>query len=414
MPLFGCSGEALLSHLQNNRMTIIIKGTYASDRPLTFQEINQNRIYVDADDTYLSTFNHQSVSACDPNSNYQCIPSYEMLPIYIDFGGVRLSSSSQDINSITSTLDANNFWNIASNQRQVYCSHTYATNPGLDTCRKDDGTVLYNDFMNGRGAIYPSNDIPNTSYKQVGLFIRRIVTGWGYNNNSITQNTSFDNNLIRGVNIITLVGLNPAPTPTDTNQIDMPGRNQWFPMLYVSDANEYLHKGNDYDPIVLEIRMNIKENLMAHSYTFTNQTGAVFKNSVIGFSDWNRNHADTTNNSSARMGGNVLSRARFFYPHMVSRLQINNTTSNASLSHYYALYLSNDTESTRSGSGLPLAATPARSGEQNFLNHIMPGNYILQCRHDTRNIGYPQSILNSREVSVPSTPSNMPISFQCP
>ena len=404
----GNNGEVVLSYLLNNKLTILLKGTYASDNPYSFTEINSNSISKDSDDSILNTFRDQTSSGCDPYNEYACIPSYDKIPIYIDIGGIRLTSKPDDINTLSGGTDVEKFWNIASNERQIFCSNTYINNPKLDTCLYNDGLNAYNDFMNGKGAIYPSKEIPDTWYLQAGIFIRRIVTGWGYNNKTLVTTTTFDNNLITGINIINLVGLDP---PSGV------GNNSWFPLLYKTDPNQFLYKAPEYSRAVLEIRINIKENLMAHSFTFTDSNNVVNNNVVVAFTDWNSNHVDNGTNTSSAMGGNVLTRARIFYPHLVSRLNLNNTSSNANSCDkkcYYAIYLNNDTDSSKSGKNLPIHATPARSGA-NSINHIMPGSYTLQCRRAINNPSYPEAIISTKEITIPDTPADLPImDYACP
>ena len=135
--------------------------------------------------------------------------------------------------------------------------------------------------------------------------------------------------------------------------------------------------------MVLEIRFNIKENLMIHALNNAGQ-----QQEVVTFSDWRRAHTITGSDLGFNMGGNVLTRARVYYPNLTSTLVISGGVQ--SERHYYAVYL---TPETQQGENLPLAATPVRGGSDNTLGNLMTGTYTLQCRYDCNNDGYPELIL---------------------
>ncbi len=397
----GNDGEVLLSHLVNNRMTIVLKGTYASDNPLEWNEINSNQIFVDADDN-LGALMHEALTNCDPYTSNACIPAYDELPIYIDVGSIRLSRDSSNIDRIRNNEDSEDFWDISSESRQVYCNRFYATNAGLDTCVQQDGRNKFNELMNGRGVIYPSRDVPDGPYSHTGIFVRRVVTGWSYRDTTLLE-AFFDNTQVRGTNIISLVSSPPPP--------DEPGPAEWFPLHYRVGPGQTFDKGFGNFPVVLEMRFNMKENLMVHRYTI-DPSGTPQNVRVIAFSDWRKAHMDDgTSEESIRLGGNVLARSRFFYPHQVSRIDITNAGMMPA-THYYALYQSGETDRDNY---LPYAATPARNGAGNQLNHIMPGSYQLECRQDANNDGYPEMRLGvPQDIIVPETPEIMNVTYTCP
>ena len=78
----GDNGTPLLSTLINNRMFVVLKGTYATDRPLNTWQINDNRLFVDADDNILNLSNPTD-SGCTPYVDVNCAPSYSDLPVFI-------------------------------------------------------------------------------------------------------------------------------------------------------------------------------------------------------------------------------------------------------------------------------------------------------------------------------------------
>ena len=412
--IIGCANEVVLSYLYNSPMTIILKGTYATDRPLDWAEINNNQLFVDADDNL--TLRHEAQHGCSPSMETDCVPAYDKLPIYLDVGDVRVSKSTSSINRINSSSFTERFWDLASSRRQVYCSQYYTSGGPNDTCRHNKGLALYKAFMDGSGAIYPSRDISNTNYTYTGVFVRRFMTGWATVMNAdgtrLVKDT-FDNNQDLTGRVITLQVSSNPPLPEGSEEEEDSNTRQWFPLHYSLGLGHTLKKEDEYFRTILEIRFNIKENLMVHSYSNLSSSTTT----VVAFSDWRHNHQnDTSRNISdnARLGGNVLSRARFFSPHRVSIIEINNTSIPVTpIRHYFALYREGETDKQDQ---LPYAATPARAGNDNVLNHIMPGRYVLECREDSVRDGYPELTVSSVApmlIEVPQEPERLGVSYPC-
>ncbi|MCE9599374.1 MAG: hypothetical protein K8S54_15525 [Spirochaetia bacterium] len=322
--------EPLLSMLldTNSKTVLILKGTYASDRPLEFTEINGNQLFRDADDTSLDVAG---------------LPAYSDLPIYLDIGEVRLSSRDYGTGlwGIETAKDAKAFWDVISSERQVYCSQPYSASLENDSCYATGGLINYQEFMNGRGALYPSRDVDAT-------------------------------------NITTSVQYEP-----DTNdalkQLLAP---QWFPLHFNSIMSNITPNAmimtNEQTTRVVEIRFNMKENMMVHGVNDTNGY-----RTVVAFSDWRKGHAQQRD-----LGGNVLMRARVYYPDYVNTLTITGGTQNPRF--YYAIV---DPMETFIEDNLPVAATPVRNGS-NTIQNLMGGvNYLLQCRYDANNDGYPETLV---------------------
>ena len=408
----GYQGSGLFSQLVSSRVRILLKGTYATDNPLEFTQINENRIFVDEDDQLMDLL-HQSSDECslepqqEGGTDYlRCVPSYDNIPIYIDIGGVRLSSRRGNIDSIQNANESDDFWETVAVRRQVYCSQAYANSGNIDSCNDNNGIEKFQQFMNGDGAEYPASNINSQNYLHAGVFIRSIVTGWG----NIAERpfaSDFDSTLLRGAELRSLVGFsNPdEPEPPALN----PGTiSEWFPLHFRIGQGQELFFIPENIPAVLEIRFNIKENLMVHSYQdIVNGLAR-----VISFSDWRKGHQHTEDATSSRfLGGNVLTRARFYYPQLVSQIRIQNPVDQDSILHYYGLY--GIQEEIGSVNHLPHAATPARGGNNNVLNFIMPGQYRLECLYDEIQDGYPEKSLSSMEITIPEESSQIDIEFSC-
>ncbi|HNL01588.1 MAG: hypothetical protein K1X70_04705 [Leptospirales bacterium] len=383
----GKNAEPLLSSLlgMNSKTVLILKGTYASDSPLEFTELNNNNLYVDAEDTSVDLVG---------------VPRYSQLPIYLDIGEIRLSSKDygNGLWSIDTAKDAKAFWDVIASERQVYCSQPYSVSLENDTCFSTGGLINYQEFMNGRGALYPSRDVGPGVYLHAGIFVRAIATGHSKLAGAIQQ-TAFDNNVvINATNITSLVQYDPNLND-GLKQVLPP---YWFPLHFNSimggvTANS-MYMTNDYVTRVVEMRFNMKENMMVHGFTDTNGY-----RSIVAFSDWRRAHAQERD-----LGGNVLMRARVYYPDYVNTLVIQGGTK--SNRHYYAIV---DPVETYIEDNLPVAATPVRQGT-NIIKNLMGGvNYIIQCRFDANNDGYPETILDQQTFGVLPGPGTVTIGCQC-
>lgn len=390
----GCgnnNGDALLSRLLNSRMKLILKGTYASDRPLNFSEINGNQLFHDADDTLETA----------------AAPTYDNLPIYLDIGEVRLSTKAflQGLEQIQDSEDSADFWDVFSRERQVYCSRPYATDFDNDSCFNTGGLINYIEFMNGRGALFPTRDVGPGTYLHAGVYIRGFVTGYARASGALVE-TRFDNNrILDSQNVAPLMNYE-AGTDAVQQQILAP---QFFPLHHkvVWGQQPYMHVDNSFFPLIVEIRFNIKENLMLHSFSDANS----LKRTVVGISDWRVGHADQVD-----MGGNVLTRTRMFYPDFVRDVRISGGT--ASTRHYYAVYVLNECADLNGDPGckledqLPMAATPVRSGSDNILANMSAGFYRLECRYDEVHDGYPEKLLGHVALEVPVGPGE-PVAIAC-
>ena len=385
--------DALLSALINSRMVLILKGTYATDRPLDFAQINGNTLFLDNDAPSTEVLDTAGV------------PAYSELPIYLDIGEIRLSTKGylSNLYEIDTDRDAKEFWDVASTTRQVYCSQFYATVAANDSCLDTGGIINYLEFFNGVGALYPSRDIGPGGYTHAGVFMRSFFTGFAKREGVIPLGR-FDNNDVSGTDVLPLLNYDAGVDAAVKAALPP----QWFPLHHVTypGQQDSMQVYNGYASLVLEIRTNIKENLMLHS--FPDAAGEYF--TVVGISDWRVEHTGQFD-----MGGNALTRARLFYPYYTGNIQVTGGTE--STRHYYAVYYVNECVD-QTGSIvcnkdldlLPLAATPVRNGGDNVMTELLPGEYVLQCRYDEVHDGYPEKVLSEIRFSMPI---NTDISIAC-
>lgn len=387
------SAPPLLSLLYNNKITLILKATYASDRPLSFSEINNNQLFIDSN-------NSTSTEPIDTSG----VPSYSDLPIFLDIGEIRVSTKAplSNLSNITNQEDSEDFWDVLAPTRQVYCNKIYNTNIELNSCLKNNGFLAFNLLMDGTGVIYPSRDVGVGIYLHGGIFFRSIFTGFARLGGT-DYIGRFDNTEYIGADIIRFVNYDPD---ADSGTVAiLPA--QFFPLHHITyPGTEHVTIYSEYIPTIVEFRFNLKENLMLHSFQDLN-SGEYF--TFVGFSDWRKNHEAQSNS-----GGNVLLRMRMIYPSWSNKIRINGGT--YTTRHYYALYYQNecsDGSCNRDNDLLPLAATPVRNGNDNILNDIMPGNYVLQCRYDDVYDGYPEKVLSEIPIEVSGYNQTIEINCNC-
>ncbi|WP_425460636.1 LIC11270 family surface protein [Leptospira idonii] len=399
----------VLSTLFNNRMLLLLKGTYSTDSPLDWSELNNGtgQLYVDAQG-----------DGGDPTMNLVSVPEAKDLPIFLDIGEVRISSKYtkgiNDLTQIRDTMDSNKFWDFIAPTRQVFCTIPYSFDN--DTCRSTNGVLKAYDFFNGIGAQYPSNDpsaktegdsawtisagksFLGRQYYYTGIYFRSLVTGYANNAGVPITTTRFDNRPVYGLNIVPRNNYVPGTTTVSKSEI-VP---KMFPSLYSqkpTQADMEIREG--IDPYILEVRVNLKENLMLHSYLTTNLTTITY----VGVSDIIYDHK-----GEGDAGGNLMTRARIIYPETASSLEI--TGGKNSLRHHYGIFRIDETEYTTS---LPLAATPAKAGAK--IRYLNPGLYKVVCMGDVSKIdGFPDTVVGETTFSIPEYPfrQTYSVDLSCP
>lgn len=402
----------VISTLFNNRMLLLLKGTYSTDAPLDWSELNggTGNLYLD-----------DQGAGFDPTFNLDGLPKAGDLQILLDIGEVRISSKFEkgfnELTQIRDSLDSNRFWDFIAPNRQVFCTNTYSLEG--NTCLENNGIVKAQDFFNGTGAQFPSNDpsastvsltdaitfnlatggkVMGRQYYYAGIYFRSLVTTYAKNGNAPLI-IRFDNRPnIPGSNIVPRNNYIPG-TATVAKADIVP---KMFPALYSqrpTQADMEIRDG--FDPYILEVRVNIKENLMVHSYTAASGNIITF----VGFSDSQFDHK-----GEGDAGGNLLTRARVMYPETASNITI--TGGGNSLRHHYGVFRILETELTNT---LPLAATPAKSGAR--IRYLNPGDYKLVCLQDARKIdGFPDTVVRETTFSIPDFPFRQTynVDLSCP
>jgi len=407
----------VLSTLFNRRMLLLLKGTYSSDSPLEWNETNGGT---------GALFRDKEGAGLDPIFSTIDLPMARNLPIFLDFGEVRISSKyTQGFNNLSSIRDpaqSNRFWDFIGNERQVMCTVPYTLES--DTCQETNGQQKASDFFNGVGAQYPSNDPSSETvscsdpdnfaqcaargiglgssfgrqYYYTGVYFRALVTGYAVDAGIPITNTRFDNRRVFGLNIVPRNNYNPGTTQAEKQTV-IP---KLFPLLYTQlPTQSDMEIRSGFDPYILEIRMNIKENLMVHSFNSVRNTTITF----VGISDWSVDHKGESD-----VGGNLQTRARVIYPETASSLNI--TGGQGNLNYHFGVFRRDETEFIGQ---LPLAATPARSNAR--IRYLNPGNYQLVCLGDVEpRDGHPEVVTKKTEFQIPDFPfrQNIQVDLSCP
>lgn len=107
--------NAVISTLFNQRMLLLVKGTYATDNPIGFEAYSggTGQLYQDT-----------SGEGFDPTLGLAGVPLAQNLPIFIDIGEIRMSTKYQegtfDLSLIKNVKDTKKFWDEVAPNRQVF------------------------------------------------------------------------------------------------------------------------------------------------------------------------------------------------------------------------------------------------------------------------------------------------------
>lgn len=211
----------------------------------------------------------------------------------------------------------------------------------------------------------------------------------------------FDNYRVPGINIVPRLSYKPGADAT-TKSVFPP---LVFPVLYKAekgDQDMLIYPG--FDPYILEVRINLKENLMIHSYV--SSIGGV--RTLVGISDWK---PDSDHKGESDMGGGLLVRSRIIRPEKASSLTVLGGTT--STTHYYSVYRLSESEIDTK---LPLMASPVQ-GVSTKMKYIHSGDYRLRCMGDLAKVdGYPETVVRETVFTVPENAphSEVQVNLTCP
>ncbi len=387
LPLLHCTGELPLSDLVNNTITLKVLGTYESNDSYA---VGTTTASLPKDDVITST----SITGASPalTGTPQIVDYANSLTpsdinYYIDIAEIRLARG-QGKSSSQSIAD---YWSQFAISRQLMCSsYASADGRGLSNCADSAGIDRLSAFFNG-GFTYPAVDVPSGSFNHLGIYFRRFVTYPAANfrgngdfsdgaNNSTDKATAvnsmraaFDNRTIYGIDIESFL------------QNAYGGSTE--PLMFPLQRKDLsLNISNDHEPYVMEVRIFLKNAMMAHVIQETGNATvgaeADSRNSAFVYvapADWNVNHAfqDLTNNE--RHGGAIVMTARTYQPAKVGSISI--TGGAATSGEYFAVVPAGTDFANPYVTTLPLAATRVTN---TTITNLPPGSYDVYRTCDKR------------------------------
>ncbi|MDH5720112.1 MAG: hypothetical protein OEZ13_05740 [Spirochaetia bacterium] len=352
--LINCTGKPILSELANSRINVILKGTYESNNPYSWNTDS----YVD--DAYSSATITGLTNVIPGNA----IPLVDQ-KYYIDIAEIRISKQ----NEITDTTILEDYWHYFARERQVLCSETAALyEKQLDSCDTNNGVEKINEFFN-EGFSYPAVDLESGKYQHLAIYVRKMITypSKSYNSDGSFYDdivAAFDNKRINGYDISSRYQWAAADdTAEDTPRL--------FPLQRTDLSLEIPETDKNY---VLEIRVFLKNLMMKHLFEYTEiDTGEIKYLSFLGPSDHKANHQFNDATNKGKLGGNILIAARAYVPDETGSIRIiNDTGADGSVMFYYAVMPSGETFD--SSAEIPYAAT---NGGNNIINNLPEGDYDI-------------------------------------
>lgn len=389
MPLLHCTGELPLSDLVNNTITLKVLGTYESNDSFS---IGTTTASLPKDDVITTTAITGASPALAGTVSTMNILGYadslkpSDINYYIDIAEIRLAQGQGKSSSQTIA----DYWSQFAISRQLMCSsYDSADGRGLSNCSDSAGIERLNAFFNG-GFTYPAVDVPSGNFNHLGVYFRRFVTfpaarfrgngdfSDGANNSTLqatavnSMTTAFDNRTLYGIDIESF--LQNAYGGTNTEPLMFP--------LQRKDLSLNIY--NDHEPYVMEVRIFLKNAMMAHVIQSTGNATTATDSSNSAFiylapADWNANHAFQDLSNNTRHGGALAMTARVYQPAKVGSISITGGPANSG--EYFAVVPAGTTFANPYVTTLPLAAT---RGTNTTITNLPPGSYDVYRTCDKR------------------------------
>lgn len=374
LSLFGasCTGDLPLSDLVNNSVTLKVLGTYESNDP--YSDLGLLK-----DDIITGTAITNSAGAWNNGSpqvaTYTNSLAIGSVKYYIDLAEIRIAQGQGKSSSQTIA----DYWSQFAISRQLMCTDTSTAEAGrvLANCADQNGAQRLVDFFNG-GFTYPATDVATGNYNHLGVYFRRFNTypAARFNSSGSFMNASgsqvsqaeseqaattiFDNRTIFGWDVESYLQNPYGSTATEPLMFPLQNKN-----LSISITN-------GAEPYVLEVRIFLKNLMMAHVIQATDGTGLAF----VAPSDWNVDHKFNDASYSTNMGGSVLLTARTYQPSNVGKIQMAGA---AGANQYFAAIPTSLTFDPTTS--LPYAAT---RGSNTTITNLPPGSYNIYRTCDAK------------------------------
>ncbi|MES0489345.1 MAG: hypothetical protein ABUK01_05090 [Leptospirales bacterium] len=389
-----CTNNPVISDFGNDRVTLVLKGTYESNTPYGW-------------DTNLNT--SESIFTGYAGEVFDTQEASADIGFYIDIANIRIGRKNA-VPAGTSDLD---YWELFAENRVVLCdSNTDVIGNNLVNCAYGNGTYKLNQFFK-EGFEYPVEDIPAGRYQHIGVYFRKFITfpavlyDSSYNEQEVLTSI-FDNRTVYGYDLNSQLLQYANSDSGEDNPL----------MIPLEATNLNLKVTDSYVPYVIEIRIFIKNQMMKHVIKYGTNTSAEKPLTFIGPADWRTDHAYSGRVSGFHLGKHLLMTARLYEPDNVGSLYITEASvPSGTATEYYTIVKSGNTLTAKT---LPYAATQiidvgGASGEGTITN-LPPGNYKLYKTCDAfyrdstgeiaGNDGFPESIDDLSGVTVTITKNN--------
>ncbi len=341
----GCGDQALFDELSENRVKVIIKGTYESNNPRD----------------WVYSFPEDGSVYVDPGAPDDENPTRFML----DIAGIKISSGKHN--------------QYFANYRKIYSAGLNNTDP----------------FFNDTGFKYENDDMrPDFLWHTLKIYFRKMI----FNSAKIYEVSGFDSNeentwdYDQDFKVIfhekETYGLNfnllQTITYCDYLKENYNNINRIFPLkIQFEDGFVFDYDGKE---TVMEIRLVIKNFIKKYEYEYDTSKGVHKLVHFYALSDWLRD-IDRNEVAKGLMGGNLLAVARYYVPGKTATLT--GTTSDGSARYVIAIKSSHDyseyevANRTRPACDEPkppraplLPASPDTQDEHDYIEALL--DYYLQ------------------------------------
>ncbi len=306
--LTGCGNKAIFDELAENRVKVIIKGTYESNNPRPWDTT---------------------------------IPQDDSVYVY--------PGSANDENPDTFMIDLAGLKIISGDQHQYFANFRVTYSAALNDS---------DSFFNGTGFLYRNNDMrPDFTWHDVDVYIRKMIFNkakeynlTGYNIWSFNKDIeeTFHEEKVNGLNF----NLFQTISYYDSLKKNSAEINRIFPLVvpiedgFVFDYNE--------KETVLEIRLVVKNFVKKYEYEYKDADENNKLGHFYALSDWLRD-VKRDEPGAGIIGGNLLASARYYVPGKTATI-----TGNARANNCYIAAITTAHDISEYNITLPLR--PANSG----------------------------------------------------
>lgn len=291
----GCSGDAVMSDLVNPHTRVILKGTYESNTPHSAGTLHVDDILAGGGYPDIST----PILASELLFNF-------------DIAEIRMA---QGEGQVDYSQEARTYWELFSRNRIVLCQSSAGSDgSSLINCANSGGVSRRIAFFK-EGYEFEALDLIPGTYNHFGVYVRKLIAAPAQLYSQITapvafttKQAIFDNEYVYGYDLA-----------DELLQFSKSDSNQTSPLLFPlerTDLSIEIPSGND--PLVIEVRVFILNQLMKHVIDYGDGTALTF----VGPSDSVVNHS-VTGSLKTHLGGNLRFFVRSYNSEKVGSILIN-------------------------------------------------------------------------------------------